>query len=174
MKKDVAVFPGSFDPFTRAHEELLREASRFFKVVVLICVNPNKGGGMFSIEERKTMILNHIVENNECIGVDVCTGITTEYCRLHKINYIIRGIQYKNAAEELDLSHIYYEENGIKTVFFPTYDRDYENVSSTRVRAYINYNVQNEGHGLYLWKNYVPTRNREYIMRWIERKIENV
>ena len=50
---------------------------------------------------------------------------------------MIRGINYSNAAEELDLANIYYEESRVKTVFFPTYRLDFKNIRSSRVREYI-------------------------------------
>lgn len=132
-----AVFPGSFDPFTRAHNELCIEASRFFDITILICGNPNKNSGLFSVYERKEIIEQCIGSDPDRIKVEIWNGLTTDYCDINDIKYVIRGINYSNAAEELDLANIYYEENRVKTVFFPTYRLDFKNLRSSRVREYI-------------------------------------
>ena len=171
--REKAVFPGSFDPFTRAHLDLVREAVKFFDVVILISVNPQKGGGMFTKDERFNMInmmLQTAGNGKNQITVDVCEGLVTDYCQENNIGYIVRGIQYKNSAEELDLSHIYFEENGIKTVFFPTYNKEHEHISSTRVRAYISESIRRGGFGY--WSGLVPLEFYNYIKNWIEQKRE--
>lgn len=166
--KPYAIFPGSFDPFTLAHYELAIEASKIFKVIILVCHNPDKNSGMFTRVERENIIINTLKSNPEIndIAVDTCTGLVTEYCKQNNINYVIRGIQYKNAAEELDLASIYYDDANIKTVFFPTYSTKLKNVSSTRVREYIkNYNQR--------WKQFVSDGSIELIQTYIDNKRKN-
>jgi pantetheine-phosphate adenylyltransferase len=155
-----AVFPGSFDPFTTAHREIVRNAYPFFDITILICSNGNKNSGMFNINERKEMIQNAIGKS-DTVRVDVCNGLLTDYCKWFDIEYVIRGIQYKNVAEELDLAHIYYEDQRLETVFFPTYKPELEHVSSTRVREYIKYNG--------FWESCVPQDNINFIQTWIQR-----
>ena len=147
--KQKAVFPGSFDPFTEAHKELCIEASHFFDITILICGNPNKDNGMFDVATRQEIITDSIGENSEGMRVDVWNGLVSDYCNIHDIDYVIRGIQYKNAAEELDLSNIYYEESKLRTVFFPTYKPQNQYISSTRVREHII-------KGNDTWKRFVP------------------
>ena len=158
MNKPWAVFPGSFDPYTTAHRELVLNASKFFNVCILIAVNPNKGAGMFTPEERKEIIMKTIGDDeHDNIKVDITDRLVSEYCWDNDINYIIRGIRYNNAAEELDLAHIYFEDNMIKTIFIPTYNRDNEHVSSTRVREYIKRNNMTAAFGM------IPRESRPYI-----------
>ncbi len=158
MKK--AIFPGSFDPFTTAHMEIVRNAYPFFDITILICNNGNKGKGMFNTEDRKEMIQNAIGKS-DTVRVDVCTGLVTDYCKLFGIEYVIRGIQYKNAAEELDLAHIYYDDQRLETVFFPTCNPQLEHVSSSRVREYIKHNG--------FWEACVPKDNMNFIQSWIQK-----
>lgn len=162
-----SVFPGSFDPFTLAHKELVSNASKFFDVVILIAVNPDKGKGMFTLDQRKD-IIETCIKNNKWknIRVDVTDGLIYEYCIDHDIEYVLRGIQYKNAASEIDLAHVYFEDGSIKTVFFPTYKQEYERISSTRVREYIK-------RGDSLWTNHVPPETRCYIRDILKQKSKN-
>ena len=166
--KPIAVFPGSFDPYTLAHHELVLNASKFFRVVILVCHNPAKNTGMFTIDERlsfisKTLQFVDKTEDEPVIECDDWTGLVTDYCRENNIKYIIRGIQYKNAAEELDLAHIYYDDGQIKTIFFPTYNLEHLHISSTRVREYIkNYNQT--------WEYMVPAQSVETIRTCIYNK----
>ena len=144
-----AVFPGSFDPFTRAHYELCCEASRFFDITILICSNPHKNSGLFTVDERKD-IIEHCIDDSDTdrIKVEIWDGLTTDYCDANEIEFAIRGIDYGNAAEELDLANIYYDESRVKTVFFPTYRPEHKNVRSSRVREYITKGGS--------WQKFVP------------------
>lgn len=162
MKKK-AVFPGSFDPFTEAHKELCIEASRFFDITILICGNPNKDGGMFDLNTRKNIILDFVGEDSEGVEVVIWNGLVSDYCDKYDIKYVIRGIQYKNAAEELDLSNIYYEESKLRTVFFPTYKPQNQYVSSTRVREHIL-------KGNSTWQQFVPFPCVDRISKYIQNK----
>lgn len=159
--KPKAVFPGSFDPYTVAHHELVKAAAKLFNVEILICVNPYKDSGMFNSTERREIIENVLrKEGIENVTVSIWSGMVTQYCKQKKIEFIVRGIRYSNAAEELDLSRIYYEDDYVQTVFFPTYEADHQNVSSTRVREYIN-------HGNQLWEWLVPYDAVETINRFV-------
>ena len=165
--RPIAVFPGSFDPYTIAHNDLVLEASKFFRVHILICANPDKPSGMFTPSERKDIITS-VFKCCYPISVEIVVwpGLVTDYCKENHIEYVIRGIQYKNAAEELDLSHIYYDDANLKTVFFPTYDVTHEHISSTRIREYIKKYNQ-------LWEYFVPTHAVNTMRLFIENKREH-
>ena len=165
MKNKIAVFPGSFDPFTKAHLILCRSALAVFdKVIILICVNPDKNKGMFTPEQRKQLIYAAVRDGDEgLVEVQIYNGLVTEYCLKNNINYIVRGIQYKNAAEEIDLSHIYYQDAEVRTIFFPSYILDYEHISSTRVREYLKYSND-------MWRACVPILTRTLIEEFINKK----
>ena len=148
MERIKAVFPGSFDPFTKAHKRLCSEATNIgFDVTILICGNPNKGGGMFTVNERKE-IIEQCFYPEDRVNVEIWDGLLTDYCNKHAICYAIRGIDYTNASEELDLANIYYEENCVHTIFFPIVQTQYKYDRSSRVREYINKGRH--------WESYVP------------------
>ncbi len=88
----VAVYPGSFDPITNGHLDVLERALKVFdKVVVLIGVNPEKKS-RFSPVERKEMIVE-AVSHLKNVEVDIWDGLTIEYLRQHNIFHLIRGLR---------------------------------------------------------------------------------
>ena len=87
----VAVYPGSFDPITNGHLEILKRALNIFdRVIVLVAVNPNKQS-RFSSEERVAMIKKAV--NDERVTVDSYTGLTVEYAKAHGATHLIRGLR---------------------------------------------------------------------------------
>lgn len=92
----IALFPGSFDPFTLGHEALVGEALALFdRVVVAIGANPDKAG-MFSIEERKAQI-EQFYKDNKRVEVTVYEGLTGDYARERGIDIVVRGA--RNATD---------------------------------------------------------------------------
>ena len=87
----IAVYPGSFDPITNGHLEILKRALNIFdRVIVLVSVNPNKES-RFSSEERVAMIKEAV--NDERVTVDANTGLTVEYAKAHGATHLIRGLR---------------------------------------------------------------------------------
>ena len=87
----IAVYPGSFDPITNGHLEILKRALNIFdKVIMLVAVNPNKKS-RFSAEERVTMIKEAV--NDERVVVDSYQGLTVEYAKEHGASHLIRGLR---------------------------------------------------------------------------------
>ena len=87
----IAVYPGSFDPITNGHLEILKRALNIFdKVIVLVAVNPDKKS-RFSAEERVNMIKEAI--DDERVVVDSYQGLTVEYAKKHGATHLIRGLR---------------------------------------------------------------------------------
>ena len=87
----IAIYPGSFDPITNGHLDILERATKIFdKVIMLVAINPNKKS-RFSVEERMAMIKEAI--NNPKVEVDAYEGLTIEYARKHNANHLIRGLR---------------------------------------------------------------------------------
>jgi pantetheine-phosphate adenylyltransferase len=87
----VAIYPGSFDPITNGHLEILKRALNIFdKVIVLVAVNPNKKS-RFPASERVAMIKEAI--NDERVIVDSYQGLTVEYAKKHGAGHLIRGLR---------------------------------------------------------------------------------
>ena len=87
----IAVYPGSFDPITNGHLEILKRALNIFdRVIVLVAVNPDKQT-RFSPNERVAMIKEAV--NDERVEVDSYDGLTVEYAKTHGANHLIRGLR---------------------------------------------------------------------------------
>ena len=88
----VAVYPGSFDPITNGHLDVLKRALEIFdKVIVLVAFNPNKKS-RFLPEERMEMI-SEAMENDPRVEVDCYDGLTVEYARSKGAMHLIRGLR---------------------------------------------------------------------------------
>ena len=88
----VAVFPGSFDPFTIGHESIVNRALPMFdKIIIMLGVNAAKKY-FFSIENRKQMITD-LFEGNPKIKVEIYDGLTVDFCRKEGASYILRGLR---------------------------------------------------------------------------------
>ncbi|MEG1648544.1 MAG: adenylyltransferase/cytidyltransferase family protein, partial [Rikenellaceae bacterium] len=90
--KKVILFPGSFDPFTLAHEQIVRQALSFFdEVVVGIGCNIFKQG-FLSVPNRITLI-EKVFENEERVRVVNYDSLTVDFCAKNNIHHIVRGLR---------------------------------------------------------------------------------
>ena len=91
MKK--AIYPGTFDPITLGHLDIIRRASTLVdQLEVVIMRNPNKSSSDFSVEERLEMISTVIQEFNN-VTVSAQTGLTVDYAKISGASILIRGIR---------------------------------------------------------------------------------
>jgi pantetheine-phosphate adenylyltransferase len=91
MKK-IAVFPGSFDPFTIGHEAIIRRAmSLFDEIIVAVGSNALKKN-FYSLETRMEMI-NKVFEDEPRVRVDYYEGLTVDFCKKNGAGYLLRGLR---------------------------------------------------------------------------------
>ena len=133
----IALFPGTFDPVTFGHIDIIERALPLFdKLYVGIGLNSNKAP-MFSDQQRK-LWLQEIFKEESNIKVVVYEGLTVECCKKVKANYVVRGIRYVNDFEYekaiADMNRTL-DEN-IETVFLTCLPK-YTSVASTLVRDVI-------------------------------------
>src|SRR5690606_18408465 len=103
----VAVFPGSFDPFTYAHKDLVDRALPLFdKIYIAIGVNSSKKG-LLDFETRKAAIEELYTDQSKVI-VDTFTGLTVEYCKKVGAQFILRGLRN---ATDLDFENAIAQNN---------------------------------------------------------------
>ena len=115
----IAVYPGSFDPITNGHLDILERASRVFdKVIVLVASNPNKHS-RFSVEERVAMIEEATTEFKNVV-VDYYDGLTVRYAKEHGATHLIRGLRAVSDFEyEFQLASANeFADSSIDMVFF--------------------------------------------------------
>jgi pantetheine-phosphate adenylyltransferase len=91
MKK-IAVFPGSFDPFTIGHEAIVRRAlSMFDEIIIAVGANALKKS-FYSVDTRKKMISN-VFQNEMRVKVDHYEGLTVDYCKKNGAGFLLRGLR---------------------------------------------------------------------------------
>lgn len=154
----VAVYPGSFDPITNGHLDVIkRTAAIFDKVVIGILVNQNKKP-LFSLEERTEMI-RRVTADIPNIEVYPFSGLVVEFAKEHNVNVLIRGIRSTTDFEyELQMAQINHKIDGnIDTLFFAT-DPRYSFVSSSAIKELWSYRQD--------VREYVP----EYVIQKLQEK----
>ena len=134
-----AVFPGSFDPITNGHVDVIRRALPLFdEIIIAIGSNADKKY-MFSLEERMRFI-EETFSDEPKIRVEHYQGLTLEYCKQKEADFILRGL--RNPADfefEKAIAHANRLVSGIETVFLLT-AVDTSFISSSIVRDFIRNN----------------------------------
>jgi pantetheine-phosphate adenylyltransferase len=133
-----AVAPGSFDPITLGHLDVIeRAASIFDEVVVAVLVNSTKAG-LFTIDERIDLI-QRSVSHLKNVRVDSWSGLLVDYCREHGIAAIVKGLRAVSDFDyELQMSQMNLKLKGIETFFMAT-KPDYSFLSSSLVKEIAKY-----------------------------------
>ncbi len=129
-----AMYPGTFDPFTNGHNDLVRRACRIFDhVVVAIAANPGKAP-LFTLEQRMALARRVLadVPNVEVAGY---SGLTVNFAREHRLNAIVRGLRAVSDFEfEFQLATMNrHLSSEVETVFL-TPTEQFNFISSTLIR----------------------------------------
>jgi len=128
------MYPGTFDPFTNGHNDLVRRACRIFdRVVVSIAANPNKAP-LFTLDQRVDIASRVLadVPNVEVMGY---SGLTVEFARQHGLNVIVRGLRAVSDFEfEFQLATMSRHLNGEVETVCLTASEQFSFVSSTLIR----------------------------------------
>ena len=134
-----AVFPGSFDPLTLGHTDIINRALPLFdEIIIAIGTNSTKKY-MFTLEQRK-MFIEKTYQNNPKIKVDTYEGLTINYCSKVNSNFILRGL--RNPADfefEKAIAQTNRKMSKIETVFLLT-SADTSFISSSIVRDILRNN----------------------------------
>ncbi|NQX84535.1 MAG: pantetheine-phosphate adenylyltransferase [Flavobacteriaceae bacterium] len=134
-----AIFPGSFDPITLGHYDIIKRGCELFdEVIVAIGVNSSKKY-MFSLEKRKRFI-EETFANQPKVSVVTYEGLTVNFCKEIGADFILRGL--RNPADfefEKAIAHTNRELSNIETVFLLTTAKT-SFISSSIVREVLRYN----------------------------------
>ena len=133
-----AIFPGSFDPITKGHVDIIRRSLPLFdELIIAVGVNSTKKY-MFSLEQRKAFIETTFAEEAK-IKVDTYEGLTVDYCNKINAKFIVRGL--RNPADfefEKTITQVNRRLSKIETVFLLT-SADTSFISSSIVREVIHF-----------------------------------
>ncbi len=136
--KRVALFPGSFDPFTRGHESIVRRALPLFdKFVIAIGVNADKHAFM-TMEQRKAWI-ERVFKDDPRVEVITYSGMTVDVAREVGAEFIVRGVRLiQDFENEKHLAEVNRDLTGIETILLYTLP-EYSHISSSIVRELARY-----------------------------------
>src|SRR4051794_2703601 len=115
-----AVSPGSYDPVTNGHLDIvIRAADVFDELIVLVAINKNKKT-LFTVDERMDMI-REVTDHLPNVRVDSWHGLTVDYCRANEVKSIVKGLRAISDFDyELQQAQMNHRLSGVETLFMPT------------------------------------------------------
>jgi len=128
-----ALCPGSFDPVTNGHLDIIERAAELYdELVVAVFINQSKSS-MFSVEERREL-LSEVTAHHENVRIDSFQGLTVDYCRTNGISVIVKGLRAVSDFDyELQMAQMNRGLAGIDTLFMPT-NPEYSFLASSLVK----------------------------------------
>ncbi|MBQ3959604.1 MAG: pantetheine-phosphate adenylyltransferase [Muribaculaceae bacterium] len=138
QERRIALFPGSFDPFTRGHESIVTRALPLFdEIIIAIGVNINKQA-LTSMDLRQQLIESAFAHEPK-VKVITYTGLTTDAAREHNANFLLRGVRMiQDFENEMNMAEVNRELSGIETILLYTLP-EYSHISSSIVRELVKY-----------------------------------
>ncbi|HEY3980204.1 MAG TPA: pantetheine-phosphate adenylyltransferase [Streptosporangiaceae bacterium] len=132
------VCPGSFDPVTNGHLDIISRASAVYdEVVVAVVLNPSKIP-MFTADERVEM-LRDVLKERPNVTVARFEGLTVDFCRANDITAIVKGLRAVSDFDyELQMAQMNYSQAGVETMFMTT-NPLYAFLSSSLVKEFAKY-----------------------------------
>lgn len=142
----IAICPGSFDPITLGHLNIIRRTAQIFdRVIVCIAVNSSKTAPMFSIEERADMV-RRAVSRYLNVAVDTSDGLLAEYARQYEGAVVVKGLRAASDFDyEFQMNLINKKINPELETMFLTSSEKYTFLSSSIVREMAKYGANLEG-----------------------------
>jgi pantetheine-phosphate adenylyltransferase len=133
-----AVCPGSFDPVTLGHLDIVGRASQLYdEVVVAVLINKTKSG-LFTVEERMEM-LTTVTARYGNVRVDSFHGLLVDYCRSHDVSAVVKGLRAVSDFDyELQMAQMNYGMAGVETLFMAT-NPQYSFLSSSLIKEVAMY-----------------------------------
>ncbi len=134
-----AVYPGSFDPVTNGHLDIIERASAVVDELIVGVLNNNEKRPLFSAEERVNM-LKDVTRDIPNVQVKAFSGLSVDFCRECNASFIIRGLRAVTDFEyELQMAQTNRTlDKGVDTLFFTT-ELNYAYISSTIVKEVASY-----------------------------------
>ncbi len=160
---NIAVYPGTFDPITLGHFDLIERSSRLFdEVIVVVAGVSAKKGGMFGIDERMSMITESVTNAGLTnIRVDRLDTLLVEYCRRNDVRVVVRGLRvYSDFEYEFQMALTNRKlAPEIETLFMMP-NENYSYLTASTIREIVRYG----GDG----SSFVPAEVQKYIARFLE------
>jgi pantetheine-phosphate adenylyltransferase len=135
--KRIAVFPGSFDPFTLGHESIVRRALDLFDEIIIAVGKNSTKANLFTVEQRSNWI-KAVFANEPRVKVEWYEGLTITYCKSQNARYILRGLRtsadfgFERGIAQVNKAM----DNSIETIFILALP-EHSAISSTIIRDII-------------------------------------
>ena len=100
-----AIYPGSFDPITNGHLDILDRALSLFSEVTIVVAGTDKKNPLFTAEERVALI-REVTRDRPGVKVDRWSGLIMDYARTHHVSAVIRGLRADRKSTRLNSSHV--------------------------------------------------------------------
>ena len=140
MRAKVAVYPGSFDPITLGHLDILNRSLGIFETVIIAIANNIEKKGLFTVEERKELIRKSI-NGNPRITIDSFDGLLVDYVKRIDAPFVVRGLRAMSDFEfELQMASMNKSLNPRMDTIFMMTNKDYFFVSSRTVKEVAQFN----------------------------------
>ena len=135
MKRKIAIVPGSFDPITYGHIDIIKRSAQLFdEVIVAILVNPDKKY-LFTLEEREEMI-NESIKDFKNVKVDSFSGLLVNYAKKDNSTVIVRGLRAVSDFEyEMQLTFMNKALDDNIETFYMMANKQYSFISSSIVKG---------------------------------------
>lgn len=150
-----ALFPGSFDPFTKGHADIVNRALPLFDEIVIAFGTNSTKQRFISIEDMKECLMK-IYKNQPKIKIRTYSGLTVDFCKAENISFIVRGLRNSVDFEyERSIAHLNKSmDNDLETIFLATTPEN-SSVSSTIVREIVKFSGDAS--------QFVPVEINEYL-----------
>jgi pantetheine-phosphate adenylyltransferase len=132
------VYPGSFDPVTNGHLDIVSRAARLAdELIVAVLRNPNKTA-LFSVDERLEM-LREVTKGFDNVRVTKFKGLIVDFCKANDVSAIVKGLRAVSDFDyELQMAQMNYNQAGVETLFVST-NPLYAFLSSSLVKEFAKY-----------------------------------
>ncbi len=133
MKKRIAIFPGSFNPFTRGHQRIVERGLKLFDTII-IAIGRNSEKQVEQSEEERALQIAELYSKNPRVSVQTYETLTVDFAKLVGADFILRGVRtMKDFDYELQMADVNRLLTGIETVVLFA-ETDKVNISSSLVR----------------------------------------
>jgi pantetheine-phosphate adenylyltransferase len=115
-----AVCPGSFDPITYGHLDIIERASHHFDEVIVAVLENRTKSSLFTVDERISMI-SDVTKKFPNVRVDSWSGLLVDYCKSNSVQSIVKGLRAVSDFEyELQMAQVNLQGSGVETMFMAT------------------------------------------------------
>ncbi len=157
----VAIYPGSFDPFTNGHKNIIERGVKVFDQIIVAVAHNTSKKTVFTVEER-VEILNEVFESRDNVKVDYFEGLLVEYIKTKGTNIVLRGMRTVSDFEfemQMALANKTLSSE-LETVFMVT-DSEFSHISSSVIKEVVSLN----GSASHMVPEIVEKRLREKLLK---------